>query len=816
MAGRIRAHDWAATSLGASAAWSDRLKLMVEQVLATPLVSTLVCGAERVLIYNDAAARLYGDRHPAALGRPVPKTFPEGWATVAPLYERAFAGETISVARQPLDTRGEGDPAADAFDATLTPVRESGAVAHVHMIGTEIGERLRAETALRESEERQRFLLGLSDGLRPLSDPAEIQRTAMKLLAEKHDVMRAAYLDVAADGDTVTMAARFERDAAPTPDRLRLSDYGPDIADAFRAGRTLFVRDTEVEAGSDAHREAYRAIGVRAWIVAPLVKRGRLIAVVGVQSAEPRDWTRADIRQVDDVAERTWAAVERARAETALRDSRTLLAAQNEAFLAAVSDLPLDRSLDPMVRAAVSHFGEARCAFYVIEPNGIELRLVAGMTAQYADDVDGFKVGADSLACGLAVHLRQPVVTPDVRLEPRWAPWLWMAEKHDYRGVWSFPMKTATGGRLGTFAFYFRRPREADASDRAFATDLAHAAGIVISRHQEAEKRVRAEMLLRESEERFAQFGASSSDVLWIRDAATLAMEYVSPAIRTIYGVPPDDLLGDPARWLALIRPEDRDGAYAHLQKARAGEEVVFEFRIRRPSDGEERWIRNTDFPLRDARGRIQRIGGIAEDVTDAKRAAERQDVLINELQHRARNLLGVVAAIADRTVKRGGSVEAFEERLKALGRAQGLLSAGGSDTVAVGALVRAELAAHADGASNRAHVSGPDVLLNARQVQNFALALHELTTNAVKYGALAGASGRLSVTWEVVRDRRGRGRLALTWAESEVTIGPDTVKRRGYGTELIQEALAYALQARVDYRKGPDGVRCRIEMPLA
>ncbi|GEP07362.1 GAF domain-containing protein [Methylobacterium oxalidis] len=816
MAGRIRAHDWAATSLGASEAWSDRLKLMVEQVLASPLVSTLVCGPGRVLIYNDAAARLYGDRHPAALGRPIPKTFPEGWATVAPLYERAFAGETISVARQPLDTRGEGDPAADAFDATLTPVRESGAVAHVHMIGTEVGERLRAETALRESEERQRFLLGLSDGLRPLSDPTEIQRMAMKLLAEKHDVMRAAYLDVAADGDTVTMAARFERDAAPTPDRLRLSDYGSDIADAFRAGRTLFVRDTETEAGSDAQREAYRAIGVRAWIVAPLVKQGRLIAVVGVQSGEPRHWTRADIRQVDDVAERTWAAVERARAETALRDSRTLLAAQNEAFLAAVSDLPLERSLDPMVRAAVSHFGETRCAFYVVEPNEAELRLVAGMTAQYADDVDGFKIDADSLACGLAVHLRQPVITPDVRLEQRWAPWLWMAEKHDYRGVWSFPMKTATGRRLGTFDFYFGRPRDADASDRAFATDLAHAAGIVISRHQEAEKRVRAEMLLRESEERFAQFGASSSDALWIRDAATLAMEYVSPAIRTIYGVSPDDLIGDPARWLALIRPEDRDGAYAHLEKARAGEEVVYEFRIRRPSDGEERWIRNTDFPLRDAQGRVQRIGGIAEDVTDAKRAAERQEVLINELQHRARNLLGVVAAIADRTLKRGGSVEAFEERLKALGRAQGLLSAGGSDTVAVGALVRAELAAHADGASNRARVAGPDVLLNARQVQNFALALHELTTNAVKYGALAGASGRLSVTWEVLLDRRGRRRLSLTWAESEVTIGPDTVKRRGYGTELIQEALAYALQAQVDYRKGPDGVRCRIEMPLA
>ncbi|MFT4040378.1 MAG: PAS domain S-box protein [Thermomicrobiales bacterium] len=180
--------------------------------------------------------------------------------------------------------------------------------------------RQRAEAALRESEARLAFLLTLSDSLRSLADPADIQQVAMKLLAEHHDVMRAMYLEVHADGYTMTPAARYERDAAPTPDRLRLSDYGPDIADAFRAGRTLCVRDTEA-AESEAQRAAYRAIGVRAWIVAPLVKEGRLLTVVGVQSRTPRDWTRADIQLVEDVADRTWAAVERARAEDALRDS---------------------------------------------------------------------------------------------------------------------------------------------------------------------------------------------------------------------------------------------------------------------------------------------------------------------------------------------------------------------------------------------------------------------------------------------------------------------------------------------------------------
>ncbi|MCJ2089803.1 hypothetical protein MKK88_28010 [Methylobacterium sp. E-005] len=178
---------------------------------------------------------------------------------------------------------------------------------------------------------------------------------------------------------------------------------------------------------------------------------------------------------------------------------------------------------------------------------------------------------------------------------------------------------------------------------------------------------------------------------------------------------------------------------------------------------------------------------------------------MVNELQHRARKLLGVVTAVADRTVKQGGAVEAFENRLQALGRAQGLLSQGGGDTVEVGAMVKAELAAHADGASDRATITGPEVQLQARQVQNFALALHEPTTNAVKYGALKVETGRLAVTGDVVLDKRERRRLALGWIGSEVPIDLDLVTRRRYGTALIQEALAYALNATVDYELSSD-----------
>ncbi|MBE7179856.1 MAG: PAS domain-containing protein, partial [Terriglobus roseus] len=152
------------------------------------------------------------------------------------------------------------------------PIRdERGEISGGVVLFRDVSEERRTQVALRESEERQAFLLQLSDILRPLSDPDEIQHAAMKLLAEHYDVMRAGYLDVHADGDTMTMAAHFERGATPAPPQIRLSDYGPDLVAAFHAGCTRHVRDTIAEAETEEQRAAYRVLGVYAWIIAPLV-----------------------------------------------------------------------------------------------------------------------------------------------------------------------------------------------------------------------------------------------------------------------------------------------------------------------------------------------------------------------------------------------------------------------------------------------------------------------------------------------------------------------------------------------------------------
>lgn len=323
--------------------------------------------------------------------------------------------------------------------------------------------------------------------------------------------------------------------------------------------------------------------------------------------------------------------------------------------------------------------------------------------------------------------------------------------------------------------------------------------------------RKRAEAALRESEELRRIALESGGMGAWRWDTRERSIR-ADDVVQRLWGISTSDQ-PHPVSMYADLMPAEGVAWLDAVMAKEIGPDEGFQDQVQvasGPNAG--RWVQ--------LRGRAERdrpwiINGVTFNITAEKEAAKRQEVLVNELQHRARNLLGVVSAVATQTLKQGGSVKAFEERLQALSRVQGLLSQGGSDTVEVGVLVRAELAAYVEAARESVTISGPKVLLVAHQVQNFALAVHELTTNAVKYGALKAKAGRLDVTWEVMLDQRGRRRLALSWIESGLVVEPEKIERRGYGSELIREGLAYALGAEVDYVLGADGVRCRIEMPV-
>jgi two-component system, chemotaxis family, CheB/CheR fusion protein len=191
-------------------------------------------------------------------------------------------------------------------------------------------------------------------------------------------------------------------------------------------------------------------------------------------------------------------------------------------------------------------------------------------------------------------------------------------------------------------------------------------------------------------------------------------------------------------------------------------------------------------------------------DVTSLTQAEAHQRVLLAEVQHRTRNLLAVVQSIAAQTLGKGGTLEGFSTRLAALGRVQGLISHSTSEEIELAEIVRLELQAHGAGEAANVLVDGPPVTLGLENVQVFALALHELATNAVKYGALKESSGQLEVVW-AVRQTADEPLLHLTWRESGVAM-PQQPPPRGYGRKLIEQALTFALRAKTELTFGEDG----------
>lgn len=186
---------------------------------------------------------------------------------------------------------------------------------------------------------------------------------------------------------------------------------------------------------------------------------------------------------------------DRKQAEAALREREIWLAGQSEALEAALNGASLETSLGVLVRTAAAVLGrDVRAAVYLADAEGARLHHVVGMHPDYAKAIDGFPIGPESLSCGLAVHTGQPILTRDVKEEPLWKDWLWLAEKFDFRGCWSIPIHTSARMFTGTIGIYWREPRAATERDLEFLTRVSQAAAIIISRNREVEDRNLAEV----------------------------------------------------------------------------------------------------------------------------------------------------------------------------------------------------------------------------------------------------------------------------------------------------------------------------------
>lgn len=362
-------------------------------------------------------------------------------------------------------------------------------------------------------------------------------------------------------------------------------------------------------------------------------------------------------RQVDSARE-VVSVIQGKRIEEALREREVWLRGQREALEAAVNGAPLQTSLGALVHAAIGGLGqETRAAFYLADREGTSLHHVVGMPDAYAEAVDGFPIGPESLSCGLATHTGQAVITGDVIKEALWEPWLWLAERFDFRGCWSFPIRTPAGKTIGTLAVYSRRPREATERDLELVSLLTHTASIIISQHMESEARKHAEAALSANDERFRALLMASSEMVYTVSSNWREMRRLhSRSLRA-------NAESKTENWLEeYVLIEDQPKVLEMTAEATRNKTIFeLEHRVRR-ADGSIRWTFSRAVPILNRDGEIVEWFGAASDITarkDAeealKEAARRKDEFLATLAHELRNPLAPIHSVTNVLRKRHG-----------------------------------------------------------------------------------------------------------------------------------------------------------------
>jgi len=254
--------------------------------------------------------------------------------------------------------------------------------------------------------------------------------------------------------------------------------------------------------------------------------------------------------------------------------------------------------------------------------------------------------------------------------------------------------------------------------------------------------------------------------------------------------------------------PDDIEGLRAAIAEGlRRPDPFEVQFRRYRPENGQLQWVRASVLTIHDASGNPTRLIGVIRDITEEKAAENARETLVAELDHRVKNVLASVQSLAAQSARKTTSLEAFLKtfagRLEAMASAHTLLTATRWRGAEISNIVAAELSGLAHG---QAHWSGPEIVLNPRATNALTLALHELATNAMKYGALSTERGRVEASWTT----NPQGGFDLIWAERD---GPPVAQptRRGFGSTLLERVTGRELggETKMEFRHG--GLRALI-----
>ncbi len=419
-------------------------------------------------------------------------------------------------------------------------------------------------------------------------------------------------------------------------------------------------------------------------------------------------------------------------------------------------------------------------------------------------------------ACGAAIQRGERVLIEDVTQNEKFIdhPSLNVLLDAGVRAVAAEPLISSSGRLLGVLATHFSLPHRPSERELQLLDLLARQAADYLERRAADEQQKVLLAKLRDSEDRMrAIVNTAQNGIITIDDKGTI--ENLNPAAARIFGYGPEEAVGHNVN---TLMPEAFGGEHDSYLKKYLDTGQAKVIGIERELTGLRK--NGATFPMELTVSEITMNGrrmfvGVVHDITNRVRNAERQTTLMAELDHRVKNVLARVAMLAASTRYATATIDKYvsslQGRIQSMAVAHGLLSQSGWQNVGLGTLVGKQLAPYASGSN--VMIKGEDIILDAAEIQALAMVLHELVTNAVKYGALSVADGRVCITWDRVNLDAG-AKLVFTWRE----LGGPPVQPEppsGYGTSLIRNLIPHELGGRVDLMYTPDGVSCEIEIPL-
>ena len=319
------------------------------------------------------------------------------------------------------------------------------------------------------------------------------------------------------------------------------------------------------------------------------------------------------------------------------------------------------------------------------------------------------------------------------------------------------------------------------------------------------------EEALRASEARFRTIVETANEGIWLIgvDART---QFVNARMAAMLGCTPDEMIGRSA--LEFTFPEDEPNHRERVGRNLAGELEQFEIRFRR-KDGAAIPVLAATSALRDELGQVSGALGMFSDMSEKKRLEEQQALLMRELHHRVKNTLSTVQALVNSTARNAPSIQNFRDsltqRIMSLAQTHTLLFDNEMAGVQLRDILRSELEPYDDQTGTRVILNGPDLDVPPHLTLAVGMAVHELTTNAAKYGALSSPQGRVHVTWSLPVADVEESKIRFEWMEQG---GPPVAvpDRKGFGTTLLERVLSRQLGGEVEVAFAPEGLRVRVE----